>query len=55
MSERRELVSIRAARPEDGSAILGMLADLASFEAAALLRAWRPLRWQETSLFLPPS
>ncbi len=35
MTERRELVSIRAARAEDGPAILAMLADLASFEAAA--------------------
>jgi ribosomal protein S18 acetylase RimI-like enzyme len=35
MTERRELVSIRAARPEDGPAVLAMLADLASFEGAA--------------------
>ncbi|SRR5713101_3726460 len=34
MSERQELVSIRAARPEDGPAILAMLADLAFFEGA---------------------
>ena len=34
MTERRELVSIRAAQPEDGSAILSMLAALASFEGA---------------------
>jgi len=34
MSERRELVSIRAARPEDGPAILARLADLAFFEGA---------------------
>ncbi len=35
MTERLELVSIRAARPEDGPAILAMLATLASFEGAA--------------------
>jgi len=35
MTEFRTLVSIRAARPEDGPAILAMLADLASFEGAA--------------------
>jgi hypothetical protein len=34
MSDRRELVSIRAARPEDGPAILAMLADLAFIEGA---------------------
>jgi ribosomal protein S18 acetylase RimI-like enzyme len=35
MTERQALVSIRAARPEDGSTILTMLQDLASFEGAA--------------------
>ncbi len=34
MTERREPVSIRVAQPEDGSAILSMLAALASFEGA---------------------
>jgi ribosomal protein S18 acetylase RimI-like enzyme len=34
MTEHRELVSIRAARPEDGPPILAMLNDLASFEGA---------------------
>ena len=35
MTERRELVSIRTARPEDGPNVLAMLLDLASFEGAA--------------------
>jgi len=34
MTEHRELVSIRTARPEDGPPILAMLTDLASFEGA---------------------
>jgi hypothetical protein len=34
MTEHRERISIRAAMPLDGPAILDMLADLASFEGA---------------------